>query len=279
MRLRSTTNRFALALGLTGALQACGHTQAVEMRFQAEFNCNDVSVRSIGGSSFIAKGCGAKATYTCTTDRPFGGDSAWGTSSCVRESAAEKWALPEVNTTVPDSARRSSRSFGVVERAFDEKRRLHVVRAKFKPTGLDADVVLVGAPAHELTTVYLHVLVRGNQKPWESCDSLRILVNAEPLAGERTEIEQRVERRMMMRASGRFDFELFKPLARKYAEFGVELCNQRLAFTEEQMPSLLKFLEIFSQLALDAQAKGQATPAEGPTAPAAPGVSDPGVQL
>ena len=145
--------------------------------------------------------------------------------------------------------------------------------------GLDADVVLVGAPEHELTTVYLHMLVRGNQTRWETCDSLRILVNAEPLAGESTEFEQRVGGRLLMRASGRFDFESFKPLARKHAEFGVELCHQRLAFSEEQMPNVIKFLEIFSELAQDAQAKRAATPTDGTTAPAEPGAGDANVGL
>jgi hypothetical protein len=286
MRPRSTRSDLALVFCLTGALVGCGHTSAIESRFRSEFNCGSVSVRSIGGSSYIAEGCGARATYTCTTDRPsgWGGNSAWGVSSCSRESVADN-TLPAVRATssyVPPRVRQEKQAErGSVERSFDEKRGIHVIKAKFKPPSLDADILLVGAPEHELTVVYVHALVRGNQKPWEGCNSLRTLVNAQPFPGEGTEFEQRVKRRMMMRASGRFHFEQFKPLARKYADFGVELCGQRLGFAQEQMPNVLKFLEMFSQVAMDAQSKGNAI-GESATIPAPsaalPVASDAGVQ-
>ena len=245
------------------ALGACGHGSAVKQRFSAEAECNDVKVRAIGGSSYVASGCGQQATYACASyNQGFGQHTV-----CVRESSPQ-----EAYTVAPATRVRAHSSGGAVQRSFDEQRKLHVVKGKFKTTALGAEVLLVGAPEHELTTVFMHVMVRGNQSKLRDCKALRVLVNGEPFDGLGFEVDGKD--RWITRLSGRFEFEVFKPLGRRHAEFGVDACGQRLAFGEEQMPNLLKFLEIFSQIAIDVQGSQNA-----PAGTSAPGVSDDGVQL
>lgn len=92
----------------------------------------------------------------------------------------------------------------------------------------------------------------------------------EPFEGLGTQA-QWTEKPWTTQASSRFEFEVFKPLARRYASFGIELCGQRVAFGEGQVQNLIKFLGISSQIAMDAQAAKQSE--------TTPAVSDAGVEL
>jgi hypothetical protein len=249
------------------SLSACGHTREVELRFGHDFDCHeDVSVKQVSESTFMASGCDEQATYTCVG--PPGG-----TSTCVREYTDRDMRRMSAPAPAPVAESSSGAGPGRVEREFDEQRKLHVVKVHFKAGRLGADIMFLGAPERELTAVYLKVWARGNQSMFKGCNSLRVLVNDEPFDGQRVNV-QWSDKKWRAEASGVFEFEHFKPLGRKYATFGIDLCGQRLPFAEGQLVNMTKFLEIFSQIAVDAQAKQGSG-----TQPAASHAEEPALQL
>jgi hypothetical protein len=228
-------------------LSGCGHGGEVKQRFMNEYECNDVTVKQISTSTFVASGCNARATYTCAGDHY--------TSMCVREYTNNDLRTISQPTTV-GVVRAESGGPGRVERVFDEQRKLHVVKVSFKVYG-GADLTFLGAPEHELTTVFVKAALRGKQ---QNCEALRIRVNDEPFDGLDVQTAWD-DKSWSTQASGRFEFESFKALARRYATFGVELCGRRVQFGEGQVDNLTKFLEIFSQIAIDVQDEQRAKPA------------------
>lgn len=250
---------FPLIVATLGVQGCVSHPSTVKDRFASEYRCHDVHVQNIGGTTYVASGCGARATYTCATNRT----SQYSANSvCIRESETPRRPHPRAAAVAPAPAPSTT---GSVERKFDEARKLHVVKAWFKPAASGiaaAEAALVGAPEHELSTVYVNLSVRGGSRKVRECKVLRVLINGQPFAGTDVTVESDG---WITRAAGRFDFQVFKPLARKHAELGLDLCDQRFAFTEPQMPNVIKFFEIFSQLAMDAQAQQNAAPAGEPS--------------
>jgi hypothetical protein len=251
MRLSSRAGRsipnlvgFAL-LALTSA--GCGHGGEVKKRFMNEYECNDVVVKQISSSTYVASGCRAQATYTCAGRY---------NSLCVREYTDRD--IRQINQPAPVvvAAHAGSGGPGRVERVFDEQRKLHVVKVSFKVYG-GADLTFLGAPEHELTTVFVKASLRGKHP---NCEALRIRVNDEPFDGLDVQAAWD-DKNWATQASGRFQFESFKALARRYATFGVDLCGRRVQFGEGQVENLTKFLEIFSQIAMDVQDQQRAKPA------------------
>ena len=126
----------ALVLLSLGILGCSAHAGTVRDRFAADFGCyGKINVDRGAGTSYVAKGCGRSATYTCARDR-----NAYDAfnQACVRESE-----VAERPTRVSNRAIRASNQKADVERGYDEQRKLHTVRGTFK-TAPKVSVVLVG---------------------------------------------------------------------------------------------------------------------------------------
>jgi hypothetical protein len=139
---------------------------------------------------------------------------------------------------------------GSVERKYDEKRELHVVRGSFKlATGIDMH--MVGAPQVNLGTVA--VVLAGSH--WSGaltkCPKLEVLVNEQPFVTEQNTAKDLKGNRFNIES--RFEFGVFKPLAQQFSTFGVRACGEAWKLNEQQVIELKKFLVIYSQIGIQVQ--------------------------
>lgn len=133
------------------------------------------------------------------------------------------------------------------ERTFDPARSAFVLRARFDLGSIK--LLLVSMPQSELDTIYTELTVPPYVARPEQCTELLALINQEPIAAAGvTKVADR-----MTQLGGRLHFERFKTLGRRHATFGVQACGYRWELAPEQMPDLLKFLELVSQAATDVQ--------------------------
>jgi hypothetical protein len=225
-------------------LSGCGYMivrSTVRSRFRADFGCDgEVEVTNAGGTSYEAYGCNQRATYTCVSS-----------STCVRESQA---VAPRPSAIEQVEARVSKRAgHARTTRSYDEERKLHVVRAEFTAVRKPYEILLLGAPQAELTTVFVRFKVRGaSSRALEKCERLDVLINDEPFEGEMPRFEKGTGA-YSAEATARYPFEVFRPLGRQYATFGVRACGVECKLEGRQMDELTKFFEIFSQIAIDVQ--------------------------
>lgn len=218
-----------------------------EKRFYVDTNCKTGDARRVAGSTVRVKGCGKSALYTCVGD------------TCVREhtdAEIRAFSSPEVARQAPPA--------GVVQRTYDEQQSMHVVRAKLWMGGM-SELYLLGAPKQGLTDVHMQVVMRAPAAAETACNYLRIRVNDRPFDARNVKTEPAPA--AMQRVSGTLDFEIFKPLAQPYAQLSVETCGRALVAGPHQMPKLIEFFEVFSQVAVEVQSEGQpaVTPADGKT--------------
>ncbi|MBN1653575.1 MAG: hypothetical protein JXA30_07345 [Deltaproteobacteria bacterium] len=196
-----------------------------------------------GGNTYRVQGCGSSATYVCSGGFVSGNSN---TVSCVKESAST--ATDRIKARVGKSAAQAKTT-----RSYDEQKKLHVVRAEFRAVSDRAEILVLGAPQAELTKVLVRLKVRGvSGNRLQECEKLEVLINDEPFDGDNPRIAKS-SNAWAIEASARFPFELFKPLGRRYATFGVRACETEVKLEEKQMPELLKFFEVFSQIAIDVQ--------------------------
>jgi hypothetical protein len=258
--------RYCVTASLIGfPMAGCGHTSAVESRFSAEYGCNDVSVRELGGNAFLASGCGESATYTCVSSD----DPGWGKlapeSTCTREQSVAR----RMRRAPPSRAGRGQDvagpdAAGRVSRHYDEQRKLQIVRADFE-VERGVRLTLLGAPEAELGDVLVQIQAPAYALRSETCGSLEILVNAVPAGGSEFATTAQAQR---VSVHAHFQFEQFKPLAKKYPTFGARLCRRKLELSERAVAQVQKFLVIYSELATEVQQKQaqEQPPAEAPDA-------------
>jgi hypothetical protein len=235
----------ALVLLSLGVLGCSAHGGTVRDRFAADFGCyGKVDVNRVAGTSYVAKGCGRSATYTCARDR-----NAYDAFNqvCVRESE-----VAERPTRGASRARKASKQKADVERGYDEQRKLHTVRGTFK-TAPKVSVVLAGAPGAMLGEVMVSLSIPRHLITKE-CSSIEVLVNKVPTTAERSTVSSKYA---INTVQGRVQFATFKPLAREYSTLGVRACGYEATFTENVMPDVKKFFVIYSQLATEAMQQAQ----------------------
>jgi len=157
-------------------------------------------------------------------------------------------------------------------RSFDRARNVHVLKAQFNLGG--TRLTLLSAPQADLETIFMQLDVQRYAASPQACVSLAALINEQPIAA--TSPATSADR--MIEISGRLHFDHFRALGRQHATFGVEACGQQWRLQAEQMPDLIKFLQLVSQVATDVQ-QGRlprhAAPAPAEPAPATPAVPAP----
>jgi hypothetical protein len=241
---RETSRRMLVVLGVLACLSACGWyivQGTVRDRFRHDYGCDgDVEVVKVAGTTYSAQGCGESATYTCANSE-----------TCVRESQPLARRAPDTAGVAVRVEKWTGQA--KTTRLYDEQKKLHVVRAEFTALREPIEIILVGAPQVELTTVFARLQVKGmaSQKLVD-CETLQVLINDEPFEGEAPRFSK-TKNIWAVDGSAKFRFELFKPLGRSYATFGVRACDTEVKLEENQMDELLKFFEIFSQIAIDVQ--------------------------
>jgi hypothetical protein len=148
------------------------------------------------------------------------------------------------------------------ERSFDQSRNALVLRAQFELGG--SQLTLVSMPQSELDSIYAQLNIAPYAAASAQCTDLVVLINDEPVPA--TGVTKHDAR--MIELGGRVVFERFKTLARAHPTFAVEACGHRWNLAPEQIPDLLKFLQLVSQAAIDVQ-QGR-LPSQAPTAQPVP---------
>lgn len=169
----------------------------------------------------------------------------WGGRSAQRRDSNRREADDDSAIALRSLAQtRTSRA----AREFDSQRDLHIVRADFVLS--KASLRLTSAPQVDLDTIDVRFSNRILGISPEQCKEMKVLINKQSFTSDKQETES-FNRRIDM--SGRFKFEVFKPLSRKYSSFGIEACGRSLNLSEADMETLKKFLVMVSQVATDVQ--------------------------
>jgi hypothetical protein len=241
------------------SLAACAPSpyRTAEQRFHADFRCGSGEARRVAGNTLRVSGCGKSALYTCVSSS----DVMAGTT-CVREYSDDD--LRRFSSPAASSAQPPPGSFGVVKRSYDEANARHEVRAKLWLGGTN-ELYLLGIPKQALTAVHVQIALRAPANAEAVCNSLRVRINDRPF--DARDVKSEPAPAAKQRVTGTFDFEIFKPLALAYAQLSVEACGRAYVAGPQQMPKLLEFFEVFSQIAVEVQAEGQhdAQPADADT--------------
>lgn len=241
--------RFLILVLLTLGVLGCGHTGTVRDRFASDFGCyGKIDVRKVAGTSYVARGCGETATYTCARDRT--------TADAFQQACYREAQVAERPVRASNRAMRASNQRASVERSYDEQRKLHTVRATFT-TAPKVSVVLVGAPGATLGEVLVGLSVPRHLSKAE-CTSIEVLVNKVPATAERPTT---TSKNAINSVQGRVQFETFKPLAQQFSTLGVRACGYEATLSENVMPDVKKFFVIYSQLATETMQQSQ-PPAE-----------------
>lgn len=186
------------------------------------------------------------------------GDATEGTHQGAHSEDEPDGFYPAANYQGPPQAV----SGDVAERSFDRIREVHVIRARFRAGS--AQVLLVSAPQVELSTISVRLDVPSYDVKPENCAGLAVLVNDEPIAAS----DVTVEDDRTLQVAGRVDFQHFQTLGRAHSTLGFEACAKQWRLLDSQRPTLMKFLQLVSQVATDVQ-QGR-LPAHAATAPSDP---------
>ncbi|HEX7478586.1 MAG TPA: hypothetical protein VF331_12315 [Polyangiales bacterium] len=187
----------------------------------------------LGAGGYRATGCGLSTTYVCVLVQ-------WDTV-CHRNGELIDHRH-KLDTAPTAHARRD----------FDEKRKLHFARLDLSVPLARLDVVLVGVPQAQLTTVRVKLERPLFDETLGKCRELAVLINGEPFAGANVKGEIGRER-YRTTLSADFDFSVFRALARPYTSLAFRACGQRTEVAESLMVEVRKFFVLFSQIATDVQ--------------------------
>jgi hypothetical protein len=237
--------RFSILVVLSLGIMGCGHAGTVRDRFASDFGCHGkVDVKQVAGTSYVARGCGETATYTCARDRT--------TADTFNQACFREAPVAQRPARVSNRAIKASNQQANVERGYDEQRKLHTVRASFS-TAPKVSVVLAGAPGATLGEVLVG-LTMPRHLTKADCTSIEVLVNKAPTTGERPTT---TAKNGFNSVQGRVQFETFKPLAQQYSTLGVRACGYEATLSDEVMEDVKKFFVIYSQLATEAMKEAQ----------------------
>jgi hypothetical protein len=215
---------------------------ALRQRAANDLQCTDpVTITSIGGNAYKVAGCARYTTYVCGAGRE---------TTCGRDTPVENDA-PSGPTPSAQVARRwnEAHAMHTVVGTFDGFRASATTQTRIDRRH---KLELFGAPQRAVAEIQLRFSMTFVPREATACDRFVIRVNDEPLTG--TDVISKVEReKWRSQAKASFRYPQFTALARRYATFAVEVCGERLEFTDEQLAELQKFLEIFSQIASDVE--------------------------
>jgi hypothetical protein len=166
---------------------------------------------------------------------------------------------------------------GTAERSFDERRQLHIVNASFN-FGAGIELKLIGVPQAALGPIGVTLAGKSWKPSVNECTTLEVVVNEQPYVPSELKASRRGDGGFIL--DGRVDFQAFKGLGQTYATFALRVCKEQFAISNRQLPTLKKFLVMYSEIATQVQkgelpAKSSESVTEPPTQPAAAPSPDP----
>jgi len=252
---RTNTLGLGLIIGLCATLGGCASLREASA---GQVGCRpsdiEISDDSVGWSTRTWTATCNGRSHSCAYVATGGGDgSTSGQVNCspMGGSAGPAAAShPQGGRATSGGSNPAPKAVGAkAERSFDEQRRVHLVRGRFKVAS-GIELRLIGIPQMAFGTIAVVVTGYSRDHILKECRESQVLVNGEPHSA--TQHTRRTEGNTV-NIEGRFGFALFQPLAQQYSTFGVRACGHKWEVTEAQLPTLQKFLVIYSQISQQVQ--------------------------